>query len=469
MVALWGCLGVLLGVGLWNTAAVGQVPALPRAVALREEAEILKDLAPRGTVAVGPEGRVVKASIQSAVKAQDPASLGQAQNPILYIPLDNRPPNWLPCVWNLASCPPALLYAGRSGVDPQALREWLEQTPGQQLVVSLDALSYGGLVQGRLAGIKVEETLRRMEAVREWQDRTGGKVLAFGVIPRFPDAKARERNLEVLQEIEDWAGDSFYLEATWDDAVQGSPAVQEAKNIPYFSRPGADEAGQLLLLRALRPGLRVKVVYDQPAAASQATRYEGLALRDTVERMLGSAGAEAVEVQPQLVLLVYTGQAPRQAVLTLMREARAAPVAVADISRPNRGDPTLVNYLLKLGRYSGLAAYSSWGTPGNNIGSALAQGGLFLGDRQRREEALAEAYVQYLWGEVGRPWVRERFPEPLSEEAARYVLDRLRSEPLTDLGGPKLELLALKFPWQRSFEASLEYRLVQPELPEVER
>jgi hypothetical protein len=308
-----------------------------------------------------------------------------------------------------------------------------------------------------------------MEGVRAWQNRTGGEVLAFGVIPRYPDAKDRERNLEVLQGLQDWAGEKLYLEATWDDALPGSPAVREARGIAYFSRPGADETGQILLLRALRPGLKVRVIYDDPAAVNQITRYEGLPLGDTVQGMLGSAGAQKVEQNPDLALLVYTGRNPRQAVLSLLREARTNLVAVADVSRANRGDPALMGYLLKMKLYPRLAAYASWGTMANNIGSALAQGGLFLQDQKRREDALAEAYVQYLWGEVGRPWVRERFPEPLSEEAGRYVLDHLRQDPLIELGGPKLELLALKFPWRRSFEASLEYRLVQPEVSGVER
>ena len=47
----------------------------------------------------------------------------------------------------------------------------------------------------------------------------------------------------------------------------------------------------------------------------------------------------------------------------------------------------------------------------------MAQGGLFLEDREGRLSRLAEAYFQYWWGEVGRPWVRARFPEPLPEEA----------------------------------------------------
>lgn len=386
----------------------------------------------------------------------------------LYLPLDDRPPNWSPCTWQLVRCPPRALYQGREEANLEALWGWLQEQTGHTLIASLDALVYGGLVQSRNSPLPLEEAQRRLEVLSRWQARTGERVLAFGVIPRHPDATHRTRNLDLLRNL----GESFaYVEAPWDDALPGSPAVAEAASLPIPTRPGADEAGQVLLLRALNPGVRVRVLYDQPQAAQQITRYEGIPLQASVSRLLASAGAVAVETRPDLVLVVYSGGDPRRGVLTVLQGLREAPVAVADIARVNRGDAPLVRYLVALDIYRDLAAYASWGTPGNNLGAALAQGGLFAAPvcqqagnpviwcEERRAQVLAQAYLEYLWGEIGRPWVRARFPEPLTEEAARYVFERLQVEPMPRMGLGQLRPEGLRFPWRRSFEAEWHYHL----------
>ncbi|WP_299430719.1 DUF4127 family protein [uncultured Meiothermus sp.] len=387
---------------------------------------------------------------------------------VLYIPLDDRPPNWSPCTWQLVRCPPRAVYQGREGVNLPALSSWLREQPGQTLIASLDALVYGGLVQSRTSSLEPEDALRRLEELSRWRAGSGGQVLAFGVIPRYPDARYRERNLALLRSL----GDGFaYIEAPWDDALLGSPAVAEAATLSIPTRPGADEAGQVLLLRALNPGVRVRVLYDYPLAGQQITHYEGIPLHETIARLLASAGAVAVESRPDLVLAVYTGGDPRRGVLTVMQGLREAPVAVADIARVNRGDASLLQYLVALDIYRDLAAYAAWGTPGNNLGAALAQGGLFsiplcqqagnpgAACEAWRTRALAQAYLEVLWGEIGRPWVRARFPEPLTEEAARYVFERLKSEPTPRFVLGQLQPMGLKFPWRRSFEAEWQYRL----------
>jgi len=390
----------------------------------------------------------------------------------VYLPLDSRPPSWAPCTWGLATCPPAEFYAGRQGADPERLERWLLDTPGSTLVASLDALAYGGLVQSRQSSLPAEEALSRLKTVIAWKLQNGGAVYAFGIIPRHPDALDRARNLAVLRHLQDWpealqAGS--YFEVPWDDALPGSPAILEAQTLRLPTRPGADEAGQLMLLRALKPGLRVQVRYDDPAAASEVVRYDGIPLEDSIARQVRSAGATPVERHPDLILLAYTGKNPQGAALLVQSSLGQAPVAIADIGRVNRGDPRLMDYLLRLRLYPRLAAYTCWGTPANNLGSALAQGGLFLGDPQARQARLAENYLQYLYGQVGRPWVRERFPEPLREEAARYLLDRLKEEPLPFMLGTQLELTGLSFPWKRTFEATFSYRLVPVSLSQGER
>lgn len=382
--------------------------------------------------------------------------LGQAQT--LYLPLDDRPPNWAPCAWGLVLCPPKEAYRGPEGAHRPSLLAWLLATPGERLVASLDVLAYGGLLQSRHLPLAPEEALARLEPLRSWKARHGGELLLFGVVPRW-DATQRGRNLQVLSALASWTAlTGVYLEAVWDDALRGSPAPQEARGLPYPSRPGTDEAGQVLLLRVFRPGLKVAVVYEGPELAGRTTPYEGLPLRETGAGLLGSAGAREVALGegPDLVLYVYGGKDPRQAALDLMGLMARLPVALADVSRVNRGDPVLMAYLQGLGLYRRLLAYAGWGTPANNLGSALAQGGLFGGDPEGRLRRLAEAFFAFWWGEVGRPFVRTHFNEPLPEGAQEVA----GLWPSPELEGHRVHLADLRFPWRRAFEAEGRLRLV---------
>ncbi|WP_135257191.1 DUF4127 family protein [Thermus caldilimi] len=389
--------------------------------------------------------------------------LGLAQAPVLYLPLDDRPPNWGPCTWELVACPPREVYRGLKGADLTALRAWLLASPGEKLVAGLDVLAYGGLLQSRHLALPAEDALARLAPLLAWKVRYGGELLLFGVVPRW-DATQRRRNLAVLEALASWPGlPGVYLEAVWDDALRGSPAPREARGLPYPSRPGTDEAGQVLLLRAFRPGLKVAVVYEEEALAERITPYEGVPLRDTVRGVVQSALATEVplEGEPDLVLYVYGGGNPRGVVRDLLGLMPRFPVALADLSRVNRGDSRLMAYLLDLGLYPRLASYASWGTPANNLGSALAQGGLFLRDQKGRLRRLAEAYFAYWWGEVGRPWVRARFPEPLPLEAQGVAA----LWPYLELEGYRVGLGRILFPWERAFEAEVWLDLVPISLP----
>lgn len=377
--------------------------------------------------------------------------LGLALAQTLYLPLDDRPPNWAPCAWGLVLCPPKAAYWGPAGADLEALRAWLRATPGERLVASLDALAYGGLLQSRHLPLAPEDALDRLGPLLAWRVAYGGRLFLFAVVPRW-DATQRGRNLAVLEALAPWSTlPGVHLEAVWDDALRGSPAPKEAQALPYPSRPGADEAGQVLLLRALRPGLRVAVVYGEGNLEERVTPYEGIPLGETVARLLRSAAAQEVALGegPDLVLYVHGGGDARRATLDLLRLMARHPVALADLSRVNRGDPRLMAYLERLGLYPRLAAYASFGTPANNLGAALAQGGLFLASPRERLARLAEAYFTYWWGEVGRPWVRARFLEPLPPGAEAVA----RLWPNPELEGYRVVLGGLAFPWGRAFEA----------------
>lgn len=109
---------------------------------------------------------------------------------ILYVPLDNRPVNldWVLALSRLAGTrllvpPGELLNSGEDHTDPEPLLAWLEANHrrADALVLSLDALLYGGLVPSRTHSFSPQELASRLNRLASL---TGKPVFAFAVLMR---------------------------------------------------------------------------------------------------------------------------------------------------------------------------------------------------------------------------------------------------------------------------------------------
>jgi hypothetical protein len=110
------------------------------------------------------------------------------------------------------------------------------------------------------------------------------------------------------------------------------------------------------------------------------------------------------------------------------------------------------------GGFADLAGFAAWGTPGNNIGSALAQATVFAvhGASDASKAMLARAYVNdYLYSSLLRPILRQ------GQLEASFANDNLRQELLASLqtqlksfrlGSTRFKVVDAYFPWLRSFE-----------------
>ncbi len=416
----------------------------------------------------------------------------------ILIPLDSRPAtSTLPAQMagllggTVHLTPAALLGDAGRGADPAALSAWLNAQPrGGPLLVSLDALAYGGLVQSRSSRGSVETVMARLQAVRDWGAASGQKIYAFIVLPRQPDAVDRARNLEVARRMIQWARDGVFTElhVTWDDALPGSPSPAEgaelAKTAPanVLVYPGADEVLGSLVARALAPDTRTLAVeYSQPEKASAVIRYEGIPLTRSVELHALAAGWKAVQTSPEAVLTPFGGQGTRpqqQAALTLyvynggdprgaalrvsqLLRLRGA-VAVADVDQINSGNLRAWSDLYTLKRPQDLASLAAWGTPGNNLGTVLAHAKLALSgaDPSAQDALLAREYANdVVYSSQLRARLRAVLPDAkIPGSDARTVLERLAQPyfPLQFKASYLLESATL--PWNRSFEAELKLK-----------
>lgn len=390
------------------------------------------------------------------------------------LPLDSRPATRvLPALiaglrGGDVRVPPAeLLGTAAWGADPAALTAWLEAQPtGVPLVVALDALAYGGLVQSRTSPLTAAQALARLEPLRTWTARTGSPVYAFITLPREPDATDRGRNLAVVRGVMRWAGEGVFreLHVTWDDALPGSPAPAEgaalAQEAPANVRvyPGADEVLSLLVARALAPaGRTVRVEYSDPVKAEGIIRYEGIPLTQSVLNHAEAGGFRVVEGdRADLTLYVYNGGDPRRAALRVSALLRRGPVAVADVAQVNLGNVRLWRDLATLRQHANLRSLAAWGTPGNNVGTALAHARLSLegADPIRQDALLAREYANdVIYSAEVRAALRKAVPEAeLNTPAGQARLLEIARESFPLRVGLTYTLEDAALPWGRSFE-----------------
>ncbi|PTA69022.1 DUF4127 family protein [Deinococcus arcticus] len=390
------------------------------------------------------------------------------------LPLDSRPATRvLPALiaglrGAPVQVPPAgLLGNATTGADPAALEAWLQAQPTTgPLIAALDALAYGGLVQSRTSPLSAEAALARLTPLRTWQGRTGQPVYAFITLPREPDATNRARNLAVVRAVMGWAreGRLKELHVTWDDALPGSPAPGEgaalAQEAPANVRvyPGADEVLSLLAARALAPeAATVRLEYSDPAAAQAVMKYEGIPLTQSALNHAQGAGFTVVEGgRADLTLYVYSGGDPRRAALRVSALLRQGPVAVADVAQVNLGNTRFWGDLRTLRQHANLRALAAWGTPGNNLGSALAHAKLSLrgADPLRQDALLAREFANdVIYSAQVRARLRALIPEAqLSTPEGQAALKQAAEGFFPLRMGNTYTLDDAELPWGRSFE-----------------
>lgn len=334
------------------------------------------------------------------------------------------------------------------------------------LVVSLDALAYGGLVQSRSNPLPAEEAVRNLSVVREWREKTGKPVYASITLPRAKDARYRERNYAVILEMLRWAREGVFeeLRVTWDDAHEGSPALAEAAALQAIAPakvlmyPGADEVLASLAVRAVAPAPKtLRVVYADPDAARDTAHYDGVPLQGTVAAHARANGFTLTPGDADLTLFVYNGGDPVAAARDIARLA-ARPLAVADLLQVNTAFAPLWQHLRQENVVPRLRALGAWGTPGNNVGSALSHAKMTLEadlDRDAARDLLAYEYANdVLFSSKVRAQLQREFrPDELSSaRAQRRLYDIARDEVQPHFPEGTYEVTRSRLPWGRAFE-----------------
>lgn len=281
---------------------------------------------------------------------------------------------------------------------------------------------------------------------------------------------------------------------------------------------GADELGARLFARWLNEATgeapRVRVLYTVPEAVGLVPRYEAAPLAPTVLEHVVTCGCRPAEGDADILLWVHNFAGPEQqeavvqegqpvpegvpvpdaagdapvpdamdapvpdVVRAAVREERV--VALADVRFANGADRRLVERLLAERALGGIVAYAGWNTASNALGSALAQAVVVHhlrrstvngSDRAARRMLLARLLDDWGYQAVVRPALRALALEqgispshladgrPGLEAAALRLFREEVAPPLARTFGAPVEVRGVRFPWNRLFEAAVDFSL----------
>jgi hypothetical protein len=298
---------------------------------------------------------------------------------VLFIPLDDRPPclqftQQIGAIGNANVITPPKEILGRFTEAGQSdkIIKWLQKQDlksFQAAIISLDMLSYGGLVASRAFNLQTKVAVERAAIMRQLRRSAPGlRIYAQNVIMRLaPTAdgkndayradlanwaeisvktdalskketsvlqgkipadalanykQARQRNLTLNLQAIDYvrSGIIDYLILSQDDAKPvGIHVADRVRLIAEVNRlklsnkiavqPGADEVSMLLLARALNHYYKltpkIKAVYSSATVANTVMPFEDKPLKETVSYHIKATGSREVQDEKSADLLFY--------------------------------------------------------------------------------------------------------------------------------------------------------------------
>lgn len=155
---------------------------------------------------------------------------------ILYLPLDERPCNYLfpvriaDLLEDIEVVRPDISHMGKKKkpADIDYLTAFLEQEASScdVAVVSLDLLLYGGIVPSRIHNYTVDEVKQRLYKLKEIKNKNSHlKIYAYNLIMRVPAYNSSEEEPDYYQEY----GRDIFMYSCLTDKIQMNKATEDEK------------------------------------------------------------------------------------------------------------------------------------------------------------------------------------------------------------------------------------------------
>lgn len=270
------------------------------------------------------------------------------------------------------------------------------------LILSSDALVYGGLFESRHSSINLQRAynnLKLLEIIREKYPRL--KIHVFSSIPR-KDAQFRDRNQlinrRLLQYVEDEIID--FLSISGDDVTDIGNQVLDIAQLKSDAsrlhidhkliisdvdriRLGVDESAMVLFIRHLNSKrekpFKVFIEFREITSARITNdQYSATPVMSVALDMIGAAGAEAVfTIDEADLVLAANHHSAKISMDDYLDRIEAIldikPVTIGDFSNREQ-QSVFFEKLYKRGLFERLAGYANWGMGTNTTGTAICQG-----------------------------------------------------------------------------------------------
>lgn len=437
---------------------------------------------------------------------------------IALIPIDNRPVCYT-LAQNIASIdesidlilpPRELLGDLKKAADKNAILDWLKNlTDIDALIISLDTLTYGGLIPSRRG---IDGKLETLDEIKSFAQEfkpllKNKKVYAFSSIMRIPNnnyndeekeywAKygkkifeysyntdkfgktfesdipseiledyldTRKRNFEINKTYLEWQKEGLFdtLVFSKDDCAEFGFNVKEAQELEHlggFTKTGADEIPLTLFARATDGRMSVNIEFTEPEYKNLISNYEDVSIEKSVLGQLSLANIDVCNEANSDITLIVNNFRKNQGEIVMKRPTEPFDgefnipdknYMIADVRFANGADNAFVEKFIHEKYKDNFYGYSAWNTSANTLGSLLCAA---------KVKFLAKKYNDYAFKRLQAirlldDWayqanVRQTLQEPSNPNMKNF------EKKISEFLDYNVDV-SYNFPWNRLFETEV--------------
>lgn len=441
-----------------------------------------------------------------------------------FLPIDNRPvcytlPKQIAAVDNnIELCLPGRKYLGdlTKQADTDEIFKWLENLPSDLdgLILSLDTVTYGGLIPSRRCPETFDEIKTRIEKLKDILISKKCKIYAFSSIMRISNnnyneeekeywsewgkkifeysfdlhksgttpqndipeeiltdyISTRKRNFEINKIYLEWHKEGLFdtLIFSKDDCAQYGLNVMEAQELEKsgaFVKTGADEIPLSLLARAISGNIKICPIFFEPESKNLISNYEDISIEQCVKNQIELAGCSVADENNADILLYVNNFIKNQGEIVMGVDTQnykgefatpQKPYMIADVRFANGADNNFIREFFKNDiKDKNFYGYSGWNTSANTLGSLICAGKVkFLAKEFNKEKFENLQITRFLDDWAYQANVRQilKFPDVLE------LNKKMRDYEKIVLG--KLNArrnIKYIYPWNRLFEVEIEF------------
>ncbi len=401
--------------------------------------------------------------------------------------------------------------------DIENLFIWLENLPKlDAIILSLDTLTYGGLIPSRRCPETFEQIKFRVQKLESILKQKQCKVYAFSSIMRISNNNYNEEEKEywnlygkklfeysynfhksggkvilsdgILQEVlTDWLNtrkrnfeiNKLYLELqkkglfetlifSKDDCAQYGLNVQEAQELERLggtSKTGADEIPLTLLARAISGNVKICPVFLEDNSKELISNYEDISIEKSVLNQIELSGCTVSDFDDADIILYVNNFKNNQGEIVMgvdtepfndVFKVPQKPYLIADVRFANGADNNFVEELFKNKfKEDEFYGYSAWNTSANTLGSLICGAKMkFLANEYRHECFSKLQVTRFLDDWAYQANVRQSLSFPLQDEL--YQKMKPFEDKLIKVFGTEFKV-EYSYPWKRLFEVEIEF------------